>query len=468
MSVLLAQEKGYRRPQEASQPLSDSSDSGKLDELLLIVPSCGHIFTVATLDAVVQLHEYYEKDGKGKWSSPKVLAISVVPTPKCPRCGSALNANRYRRAWKQAEFNLCERNVIGYSSKLLAKACHDFRQRKVLLVYTAPVDPSHITAAPKVNPTHWKALMERREEILNTTGELPLAQSQLPVVPPNVRGLSAREYTDWRKYCDWPTMMGVYEAATRLAESKYSLVQGWEHDAKAKDSASGGKKMKQESSTTALDPSVGPPPVAEKEFVIKAFLLSMDVRFELATAAETWVKGLLTIPQITYSHLLIWAAFAHFLLRSCRRDAPIARSIALQSNYLSQTTLCQLYAQRARVEVFRFDVFMRLVSRTCTSEDAKRMLIEEASAAREEARSVLSEEMFEWKKLKLPSDLAQWYSDNFSNQASQIIEQWGKLADNIKDGTRPSPSDIKYPEIATIYEHKEKLGAFRLVPSILI
>ena len=42
-------------------------ESESLDELIITLPDCGHVFTVETLDGHCGLTEYYRSDGTGKW-----------------------------------------------------------------------------------------------------------------------------------------------------------------------------------------------------------------------------------------------------------------------------------------------------------------------------------------------------------------------------------------------------------------
>lgn len=86
----------------------------------VIVLSCGHLFTVESLDGHVDLKSYYHIDDTGEILGPK-----PVQEPKlkgCPDCRAPmLNIHRYNRAVKAALLDESTRRFIASSTKMLTK-----------------------------------------------------------------------------------------------------------------------------------------------------------------------------------------------------------------------------------------------------------------------------------------------------------------------------------------------------------
>lgn len=98
------------KDQMADYLLGSSYKDVDLDENPVIIPSCGHIQTVESMDGQMELQKFFEisdQDAQGE----RVLGLKADPTPfstgdfkNCPMCRSPLrNINRYgrivRRAW---------------------------------------------------------------------------------------------------------------------------------------------------------------------------------------------------------------------------------------------------------------------------------------------------------------------------------------------------------------------------------
>ncbi|RGB25652.1 hypothetical protein C1646_771434 [Rhizophagus diaphanus] len=68
------------------------------NEERMIVLSCGHVYTMETMDMLVKMEEYYEGSTGGGWTSIKALPTSSKNIIKCPTCRAPVkNIRRYGR-----------------------------------------------------------------------------------------------------------------------------------------------------------------------------------------------------------------------------------------------------------------------------------------------------------------------------------------------------------------------------------
>ncbi|PKK69466.1 hypothetical protein RhiirC2_661403 [Rhizophagus irregularis] len=68
------------------------------NEERMIVLSCGHVYTMETMDMLVKMEEYYEGSTGGGWTSIKALPTSSKNIIKCPACRAPVkNIRRYGR-----------------------------------------------------------------------------------------------------------------------------------------------------------------------------------------------------------------------------------------------------------------------------------------------------------------------------------------------------------------------------------
>jgi hypothetical protein len=68
------------------------------NEERMIVLSCGHVYTMETMDMLVKMEEYYEGSIERGWTSIKALPTSSKDIIKCPACRAPVkNIRRYGR-----------------------------------------------------------------------------------------------------------------------------------------------------------------------------------------------------------------------------------------------------------------------------------------------------------------------------------------------------------------------------------
>ncbi|PKY55180.1 P-loop containing nucleoside triphosphate hydrolase protein [Rhizophagus irregularis] len=68
----------------------------------MIVLSCGHVFTMKSMDALMEMKNYYEGSNEGGWISLKELPTPSTDIKTCPECNSPIkNIKRYGRVIKK-------------------------------------------------------------------------------------------------------------------------------------------------------------------------------------------------------------------------------------------------------------------------------------------------------------------------------------------------------------------------------
>jgi hypothetical protein len=126
--------------------MEDIVPGDTLDSLIFTL-SCGHSFTVETLDGVCQLEEFYIRHDD-KWHGLATPDPGFRVSPLCPTCRSPISIPRYGRAIRRSVLDLAELNVAADMSRALEevrKTLNGFDQAKAQTV----VEQAIVDAAPE-------------------------------------------------------------------------------------------------------------------------------------------------------------------------------------------------------------------------------------------------------------------------------------------------------------------------------
>src|SRR3954454_18410735 len=52
----------------------------------MIVLSCGHVYTMKTMDMLMKMNDYYNGSTEGGWTSVKMLPTLPINIKTCPEC----------------------------------------------------------------------------------------------------------------------------------------------------------------------------------------------------------------------------------------------------------------------------------------------------------------------------------------------------------------------------------------------
>jgi hypothetical protein len=86
----------------------------------MIVLSCGHVFTMKSMDTLMNMKNYYEGSIEGGWTSVKILPISSTKIKTCPECNLPIkNIKRYGRITKKHTLDAQNKKfLLRYQSQL--------------------------------------------------------------------------------------------------------------------------------------------------------------------------------------------------------------------------------------------------------------------------------------------------------------------------------------------------------------
>lgn len=110
--------------QRSAEDISGESDYGSIENIVVEL-ACGHHLTVESADRIAELETFYRQDDAGKWIEPSAPPKSVGG-PKCPSCRQPFYLKRYGRAFKKADLDLSERNLVSKADRTLQAALQNF------------------------------------------------------------------------------------------------------------------------------------------------------------------------------------------------------------------------------------------------------------------------------------------------------------------------------------------------------
>lgn len=442
-----------------SRKLSELIPDGEtLDELVIRIPSCGHIFTVETLDGVTDISSYYERDGNGQWKSLAQGPVDFIHSPMCPSCRSPIRNARYGRIYKRAELDLLERNAASRGSRQLSEAQSAFATLPPL-----PSEPPQFTAGVNSSKDAWMNRQELQNIKKQRDKALSLKKDQLPLAtnqwlhPGKV--ISAAETKKWKEWCHWSQICTIYERARKITAIRSPHTRAWEAERsgyyratlKALTENPGDKRQNPEAIAMRLTRIQfnGPPPRADKRYMVEAIWLTLDLRFVLAAAAEKWLVGQ---RQVDDHHYLDWAAWIRFLLQSCIRDSKIAWQTA-EDSFARRQAARSLYLQlKSQFEMSRFNAVVtrrKPISDSDRQELAGRIskqLEEQDSAVKLAVRKQLT-------MVTITQEDVDWLRDYFETPCSKLMSEWENLIKSIR-------MDVFYSPVSAT-DYREVVKAFR-------
>ena len=79
----------------------------------MIVLTCGHVYTMETMDMIMEMEDFYEGSIKVGWTSIKMLPTSITTIKTCPTCQTPIkDINRYGRVIKKYMLDTQIKNFI--------------------------------------------------------------------------------------------------------------------------------------------------------------------------------------------------------------------------------------------------------------------------------------------------------------------------------------------------------------------
>lgn len=319
-------------------------DMEGLDDLLITLPDCGHVFTVETLDGHVSLSEYYRSDDDGHWIGLKTSGDGFRKPPTCPTCRIAIRANRYGRVYKRADLDILENNVASRMSQSLSAISQRLddilpEELKTRLKAAAGSSNLSVQRAPRNTGSQQKqqstCLKQSRSTPVPVTALDPSNDKLHCIPPPEVRA--------WRSVVQ--SLSQIYHDAVAVAATRSAHMHAWE--------ASFAYLHREEMERAMLDPGAAPrnphvyatrvarlgvgqpQPRADRRFHVEALWISIRIRLILAELAQTWAAALASRPSYPQENKRLWHIFISFIFRSCLHDSFLIFILC---------ALCQLFA----------------------------------------------------------------------------------------------------------------------------
>ncbi|TRM69481.1 hypothetical protein BD626DRAFT_12882 [Schizophyllum amplum] len=419
---------------------------GTLDELIITNPKCGHVFTVETMDGVVHLDDFYEKDGKtDSWVSLKAASGEKPPRPVCPTCRASITAPRYGRATKSAQLDIQEKNVISRMSLQLSRiqdsiegvSVEAMQNRFAFLV-------GRITVLRKEkNVKARKTAAKARNSILKQHRETPTPPDALFPANGKLFNISQTSATPWKR--EVQPLFAIYAEACQVACTRSAHTNAWqasfaylyqaELDLAAEDPKHAPRRPPEYAMRVARMKVGQTEPLADRRFVVEAIWATLQLRFRMASLALVWLKECCRAgTRVPAEERQEWDTYVRFVLASAEKDTKIAFNIARATGSRKQMTRSTLLGLRAKLEIFRANIEL---SKTCgaqISQEERNRRADHAAEAGRSARSISAETVRDHAQV-LPQDRPSWLRTNFVNAAEIIVGEWEGVEASLRANT---------------------------------
>lgn len=430
-------------------------ERGTLDELLITIPKCRHVFTVETLDGHCGINEYYRREEPdGRWLGLEASPSDFKKPPVCPTCRSAITTPRYGRIFKRADLDILERNVASQMSQSLGKVHNSIESwSKTEMEAMLTTEASTIKAVfDPCSEKSWKKRSKARAAVLKEKRELPAAVAALDPGNTSFYAISPAVVKAWKKATQ--QMLQTYKQAYSISTTRSAHLSAWQSALSclyqqemdfATSNPTRAPRRPSEHAMRMAKKNVGQPqPRADKRFLVEAFWVTIRVRFTLADLAQTWLKAVSSRGEsYPAAQRQMWAIYGSFLLETCLQDAQIAFDIAQESESRRQMTKTSLLIMRAELERFRFNAEMSRQSGAI--KDDRQNLIDSASQKIKDAGNYMTLTLKSHRDVRRPRPEEEeiWLDDNFTRTASTIIDEWGSIERSLRSNTFYEPVSLE-------------------------
>lgn len=427
-------------------------DDATLDNLLITLPSCGHFFTVETLDGVCSIRDFYTC-GESGWiglRAPQNSSGERRKPPVCPTCRTAITSPRYGRVFKSADLDILENNVISRMSRQLS-----FIQRSFSGINKPEVERQLTDALRKIEsvssvpcPKHVRKDGRRtREKILTEIRSSPLASEYL-IPTETLFTISPVIASIWKKVIQ--PLIQIYSQAARVADTRSAHLRAWESafsflyqqemDLAVADPGRAPRRLKEHALRMARMNVGQPQPRGDKRFLVEAIWATLQIRFYLADLARLWLEGTGSKRDYSPQQQQMWACYALFILDSCAQDVRIALDIAEESEGRRQITRTMVLLMRVDLERFRLN--LEIMRQSGTLGEERRRLADNALENKEIADQHIRE-VYEAHCARLPQDSEEWIKTNFLEIATTIRDEWANIEKSVRAETFYQPVSLE-------------------------
>jgi hypothetical protein len=434
-------------------------ESGDIDEMIITIPACRHVFTVETLDGLTGMNDFYSRDEQDtKWKG-LLSPLGFTMPPTCPTCRSPITCPRYGRIVKRADLDILERNVAAHMSQSLDKrqrVLQDIKEDTLKALLSA--EAAKITIPdPKDPPTRKLAKQKNsRRKVLDSleSGNLksPASERDIQASNATLHFMEPNVLSVWRNTTR--QLFGVYRDIVKITECRYAHTKAWEAslsllyqreiEAGLENPATLPRNPQEHAMRMARIYIGQPRPLADRRFLVEAFWITLHIRLTLIGLAQTWVGEVNKRPS-HYSafHLQQWVVYIDFLLQTCVRDAKKAYDIAQDSESHRQIVKSRLLLMRIDLEVFRFNLSM--CQHYGTFKDDREELLMKVDTLGDEAKVRMNNTVnAHLARIEIGSRQQEeaWVEYNFTSIAETIVSEWMEIKQSIKMDTFYQPLSL--------------------------
>ncbi|GBC46709.1 uncharacterized protein OCT59_017758 [Rhizophagus irregularis] len=135
------------------------------NEKRMIVLTCKHVYTMETMDMLMEMENYYEGSIEEGWTSVKILPALLMNTKTCPTCGTPIkNVKRYGRIINKYTLDMQNKKfLLKYDSKLKEIIMQIITLRDEMIVRRNELKD----ALPKNESRPMKVVLEVRNKAVN-------------------------------------------------------------------------------------------------------------------------------------------------------------------------------------------------------------------------------------------------------------------------------------------------------------
>ena len=437
------------------RPLDDVlPESGQIDEMIITIPACRHVFTVETLDGLTGMNDFYSRDEQDtKWTG-LLVPLGFINPPTCPICRSPITSPRYGRIVKRADLDILERNVAAHMSQSLDKRQQALQAiNEVLLKALLSEEAANITIPnPKDTPKLTKQKNSRKKVLETGNLKTPISERDIQASNTTLHFMDPKVLSIWRKATH--QLFAIYRDIVKITECRYAHTQAWEASLSLlyqREIVAGLEhpatlpRNPQEHAMKMARIYIGQPrPLADRRFLVEAFWVTLHIRLTLIGLAQTWVGEVKKRPD-RYSafHLQQWVNYIDFLLQTCVRDAEKAHDIAKDSESHRQIVKSRLLRMRIDLEVFRFNFSM--CRHYGTFKDVREELLMKVKTLGAEAEVQMKDTIITHLTRQEMGSLQQeraWIENNFTSIAESIVGEWVEMKQSIEMDTFYQPLSL--------------------------
>ena len=399
----------------------------------LITLSCGHAFTVNTLDHWAKLNFCYKTCPGGLEARDGLGNIDI---PTCPHCRAPISVPRYSRIRKLAYQTLLDNKEAQYVLSGLKQLYVDLQSlgdlEPSLLDH---VNQTHSTGAPSREILD---IATRQEDILKkATGTRPIPQ-RFFLRPKLVsdHGLSGSEATEWVQTIG--PLLNLYHEAEKLGDRPSGSIKIFERAlARATISTNGPTKRRiaEQIATRNAQELTGPRPPRERSGRIRAILLTVEIRLRIAQLAQVWLSTLQMWSTSSDSRKDLWTRFTIFIYDTCLADTTLANTFAESERLGRQKLQCQVAMARLELKRFRFTAQTQL--RSSVSDEVRADQEEEARSIWSQRQGQLAMVLQEYRSVfqTLHPDDEEFLESQFYEPISSLESEWVAIQALILSGS---------------------------------